>query len=44
MRADVGMEKFFAGLVAKHADHGVIHIQELAFGRGEEQALLNIVE
>lgn len=44
MGADVGAEEFFAGIVAKHADHGVIDIEELAIRGGKEEAFLNVVE
>ena len=44
MRAHIGAQKFVARFVAQHADHGVIHVEELPFRRGEKQSFLNIVE
>ena len=41
---DIDLQKFFAAGISQHAHQGVVHFDEAALRRAEEQAFLNVVE
>src|SRR5579885_1178099 len=44
MRTHIGAKQFLAGLIAEHAHHGVVYIQEAAVGGREKEPFLDAVE